>query len=132
MSFTRYDFDETLAIVSIAQSQIKKVLAAWGDSTEGYGEWGGGFLLELKGGAEKRYAYIAGWCDTTGWGCQDGADVTYYREEPAIDILEKVTENFVGEFHIRWELEPEDLNRFIRGEISADEYDMIEEEREDN
>ncbi len=130
MSFTRYDFEETLAIVSIAQSQIKRVLAAWGDSTEGWGEWSGGFLLKLKDGADKQYAYITGWCDTTGWGCQDGADVTYYSEEPTTDILEKVTEDFTyGDDQIRWELEPTDLNRFIRGEIDVNEYDIINDDK---
>ena len=84
--------------------------------------------MELEDGAEERYAYITGWCDTTGWGCQDGVDVSYYREEPTTDILEKVTKDFMGDEDIRWELEPVDLNRFIRGEIGADEYDMIEEE----
>ena len=31
--------------------------------------WTGGFVLKLKDG---RFAYLTGWCDYTGWGCQDG------------------------------------------------------------
>lgn len=24
-----------------------------------------------------RYALLTGWCDTTGWGCQDGGSINY-------------------------------------------------------
>jgi len=37
-------------------------------------------LLEMKDG---RFAVLTGWCDTTGWGCQDGADVSYESSESA-------------------------------------------------
>ncbi len=133
MSFTRSDFSETLDLLPIDKAGIKRVLAAWGDSTEGYGEWAGGFLIEFhsRSAAGGRYAYITGWCDTTGWGCQDGADVTYYKEEPALSSLEETTEGYMGKRAIRWEHEPADLNRFVRGEIGVCELDEADEARQE-
>jgi|SRR6185437_10611336 len=34
-----------------------------------WGEWSGQMLARLSDG---RFIFCGGWCDTTGWGCQDG------------------------------------------------------------
>jgi hypothetical protein len=33
------------------------------------------WLLWLQDGT---YAYVTGWCDYTGWGCQSGGEIEYY------------------------------------------------------
>lgn len=43
------------------------------DSPEGYGSWEGWCVVLLKDG---RWACLEGWCDTSGWGCQDNAERT--------------------------------------------------------
>lgn len=81
MSYTTYDFKESLERappLGLSASDVAEVVAAWG-RTGDYAEWEGGFLLRLKDG---RHAYLSGWCDTTGWGCQDGIDVHFYQERP--------------------------------------------------
>jgi hypothetical protein len=93
--------------VEITRENIETVHYAWGRSPEGYGSWEGGFILELKDG---RFATIEGWCDTTGWGCQDGVTVTFKEDGPH-----------------PWETKdldgdplPADLNRWVKGEFDVD------------
>ena len=99
MSYTRYDFSESMDRATITPDKIDSVIAAWGESTEGYGEWSGGFVMKLKDGT---YAYLTGWCDTTGWGCQDGADITYYDTLPDYATFKK-----------EWDIDPIDINKWL-------------------
>lgn len=110
-SYTRYDFSESLDRESITPDKIKEVLAAWGNvEKDGAccdacgGEWTGGFLLLLK---DERYAYLSGWCDYTGWGCQDGINLTYYEEIPKLSHLEDVPSD-------KWDIDPIDLNKWLQ------------------
>lgn len=96
--YTSYDFAESLEHERINESDVARVIAAWGDSPDGWGSWEGGFLMLMKDG---RYCYLTGWCDTSGWGCQDGASVEYYDTLPAYKTLS-------GD--VNWDLEPADLN----------------------
>lgn len=92
MAYAIYDFSETLERVSsFSKNDVAECLAAWGEQGD-HSEWNGGFILRLKDG---RIAVVQGWCDTTGWGCQDG-----------------VIEQFA-------DADPVDLNRFLRGEIEV-------------
>lgn len=77
MTYTVDDLAESLQRVKLS-APVETVLCAWGKSEEGYGEWSGGFVLRLKNG---EFAVLTGWCDTTGWGCQDGAEVSVYPSE---------------------------------------------------
>jgi hypothetical protein len=102
MSYCTNDFDESLREVQLEAKPVK-VLKAWGRAEEPdvccHSDWSGGFLMLLENG---RYAYLSGWCDYTGWGCQDGAEVVH------ADAPEKLTlpdEN--------WDDEPADLNKWI-------------------
>ena len=108
MSYTTYDFHATLFNSAIAgqidPAKIVRVVAAWGSQGD-CAEWHGGFLFEISDG---RFAYVSGWCDTTGWGCQDGAEITYYDTQPERDRLEKSRS-------IEWDEEPADLNRYVKG-----------------
>lgn len=45
-------------------------------------------VFRLKDG---RYAYVTAWCDYTGWGCQDGADISY-ADSPEALVPEMDTE----------------------------------------
>lgn len=111
-SFTSYDFSESIAQAEgFAMADIDSALAAWGENGD-YAEWSGGFLLRLKDG---RFAYVEGWCDTTGWGCQDGVETRLFDAEPELTDLSL---GYSGKPAVRdWAVNPEDLNRLIRGEI---------------
>jgi hypothetical protein len=100
MSYALYDYTETLNVCGVDPHNVKRVIASWGEQGD-YAEWSGGFLLEMKDG---RFAYASGWCDTTGWGCQDGANVTYFESEPERESLEDRVKD--------WDEEPSDLNRW--------------------
>lgn len=106
--YTLYDFTESLD--SIDPASIARVLAAWGEQGS-YAQWTGGFLLEMKDG---RYAYVDGWCDTTGWGCQDGRSETWFDSRPSeADLPEKDPYDERPPM-TQWGDDPADLNRYIR------------------
>lgn len=124
MSYATYDFTESLNLVPIAASDIAAVEAAWG-SGDGMGteaghykwaedsatDWSGGFLLRLKDGT---YAYVTGWCDYNGWGCQDGAEVHHYDSKPELSSLPPVSEYGCSVPPAEeWDIEPADLNRWL-------------------
>jgi hypothetical protein len=99
--FTTYDFTESLSRESIEREDIKRVVAAFGGPVEWDG-WSGGFLMEMKSG---KFLYLTGWCDYTGWGCQDGTSKTEYETLPALADLKAEYE---------WEEDPADLNRYVQ------------------
>jgi hypothetical protein len=108
MSFTNYDFSETLAGCGIDRTDVKRAVAAWGIEGD-YAEWEGGFLLEMKDG---KYVYVSGWCDTTGWGCQDGTSRKDFDAMPDLATLESDRESWqdkIGE----WETSLPDLQKYI-------------------
>lgn len=124
MSYATDDFTESLQRVTLERAEIKRVVAAWGHGT-GMGkdaghfrwaehsasDWEGGFLMQL---ADGRYAYLTGWCDYTGWGCQDGARVTFYDSLPALDSLPPHSEwSSQPPAPNDWDDEPADLNRWL-------------------
>jgi len=119
-AYTTYDFTESLDRVGIHREQIEHVIAAWGEHGS-CAEWEGGFLLKLKDG---RHAYIWGWCDTTGWGCQDGAQVEYSDERPSLVVKRGTPQHIGGYLEVLgggdpakwqqdWDEDPADLNRYV-------------------
>lgn len=112
MSYALYDFTESLDRAGFEPAEIQTVCAAWGYSPEGYGSWSGGFLMELTDG---RFCYLSGWCDTTGWGCQDGVEFKFYEQRPGLDSLNKPTSS--GEYEYEppggWDIDPADLNKWL-------------------
>jgi hypothetical protein len=84
----RYDLTESLNKAGINPDYVDRVLYAWGHGDEGYAEWEGGFILSLKDG---RYVYVWGWCDTSGWGCQDGGGVIPFNHQPTIAEVVEAT-----------------------------------------
>lgn len=120
MSYTTHDFSESLNRVGIKAADVETVIAAWGGG-DGMGEdsgWSGGFLFRLKDG---RIAYLQGWCDYTGWGCQDGAEVVWFDAQPALADVKAPPEMY-GEPH-DWDEEPADLNRWLASG-AKDPYDL--------
>lgn len=128
MSYTTYDFSESLNRAKIDPTLIAEVIAAWGGgsgqghdsgpgwSEDGVTEWSGGFLFRLKDGT---YAYVWGWCDYTGWGCQDGAEVERFTERPDLDTLRTLDDAAPADEH--WDVSPADLNLWIqRGAVAID------------
>jgi hypothetical protein len=129
MSYTLYDFTESLAVCRREHSEsapkneeLVRCAAAYGDGggqdTNDYEDWYGGFLVELKSG---KFAYISGWCDTTGWGCQDGAEVEFFDEKPALESLKRSFYSDGGGPTSGWDLDPADLNKWI-GEGCPERY----------
>jgi len=124
MSYATQDFTESLDRVDLEPSTIERVMAAWGHSEgmgedaghyrwseDGASEWSGGFLMRLKDG---HYAYLTGWCDYTGWGCQDGAEVTYFATPPELSSLPPASEySPKPPAPEEWDIEPADLNRWL-------------------
>jgi hypothetical protein len=117
MEFTSTDFAETLRRARFdLPAKPLSVLKAWGKNGD-YSEWEGGFVLLLE---DKSYAYITGWCDTTGWGCQDGFTVTLGE---SIEALKLPLICDYSEEPIPWaEGSPEDLNAWVRAGFK-DTYD---------
>lgn len=111
MTYSISDFTESVQRSQIGEKDIKHVHAAFGGSCCGScgSEWSGGFLMELKDG---RWLYLTGWCDYTGWGCQDGIEETYFDSRPKLESLKK--DNEASD----WDLDPTDLNRQIQGKIN--------------
>jgi hypothetical protein len=99
MSYTTYDFSETIDGCGIKRDEIAAVEAAWGLDGD-FAEWEGGFVIRLTSG---KRLYITGWCDTTGWGCQDGTEIVELQEEAKLP-----------EGEIDWDIDPADLNNFVK------------------
>jgi hypothetical protein len=100
MSFTTYDFSETHKGAGFPREDIERVEAAHGENGDG-NEWSGGFIMRMKDG---RRVYISGWCDYTGWGCQDGTNVEVMSDDAPLPP------DAEGE----WETDPADLNRYVQ------------------
>lgn len=107
--YTTYDFSESLDGAGVPIGTVRRVVAAWGESPEGFASWTGGFLLELCAGG---YAYVTGWCDTTGWGCQDGTELHLFDVLPERCALPGTNAS------TQWDEDPEDLNLIVRGETA--------------
>jgi hypothetical protein len=120
-TYATYDLSESLDIArsregaNISREDIETVHYAWGYSPEGYGSWEGGFILELKDG---RFATLTGWCDTTGWGCQDGVEVEYHLSLPdaPTDLCSASWASPPNTPVIADHL-PADLNRWVKGDF---------------
>lgn len=70
-----YDFQQCLDC-AIRDSAIKEPIEVVDILAAIFGENDGPswhYILKLK----KGYAYLTGWCDYTGWGCQDGGAIAY-------------------------------------------------------
>jgi len=83
VGYGTFDFTESLRVAGVELHQVEKVLYGWGNvdeqgkcCNECGGEWSGGFIFRMKDG---RVGKVTGWCDYTGWGCQDGADVEWIK-----------------------------------------------------
>ncbi len=126
MSYTTEDFSESLRRVDeFDKKHITRVLAGWGHgtgmgtdtghgwSTESASDWQGGWLLEMNDG---RFVYLSGWCDYTGWGCQDGVNVQWFDSRPDLESLRAKGDDWPQ--LEAWDIEPADLNRFIASEAS--------------
>ncbi len=132
MSYATEDFAESFGRVPLTPSDVERVIAAWGEGN-GQGaeecpthmrwsensptDWSGGFLMLLKDG---RFAYLTGWCDYTGWGCQDGARVDFFDAEPDLSTLTRFHDPEWVNYQpdpappaAEWDIEPADLNRWL-------------------
>ena len=115
MSYSGFDFTESLSRAQVecgfGFGDVARVIAAHGGSSEGWGEWSGGFVLALKDG---RYAYLSGWCDTTGWGCQDGISCEFYEKLPDWRALADVSDGLDANGDpLGWDEDPADLNGML-------------------
>lgn len=116
MAYDLYDLTESLSQVGLAREDIEACLLGFGYSPEGYGSWTGGFVLKLRDG---RWALVCGWCDTTGWGCQDGANIWTWMAEPTTEAIQEKVREYTYDLDCMDEADPHpaDINRWIKGEV---------------
>ena len=69
-----YDLKTILGYEGIKEEAVKKVMACVFGENDGP-SWH--YILQMKDG---RYVYLTGWCDYTGWGCQDGSDSGWHKK----------------------------------------------------
>lgn len=131
MSYTVNDFSESLSRSYIEPNKVAQVVAAWGwgngqgakdqkdkkfDDGYGVSDWAGGFLLKMVRGD---HIYLSGWCDYTGWGCQDGIEIEYLGyNKPDFKHLGGSDRSAETDRPIpkeEWDLEPIDLNNWLQG-----------------
>jgi hypothetical protein len=97
------DFEESLKKVQLEAAPVK-VLKAWGRAESPdvccHMDWSGGFVMLLENGT---YAYLSGWCDYTGWGCQDGAEVEHAAQLADLKLPQEES----------WDDNPADLNKWL-------------------
>ena len=107
MAYAVQDLKYSLERVSLP-SPPNRCIAAFGRKGDAC-EWKGGFLLGLENG---QFALLTGWCDTTGWGCQDGTQCQVF------DKLDNASEEFAElcvDIPVREiDFNPDDLNKFLR------------------
>ena len=113
--YTTYDLEESL-VREIGKDAVDSVIAAFGDQGD-YAEWTGGFLLKLKDG---RYCFLQGWCDTTGWGCQDGTSVDYFDAAPDLKDLKSKFSYPENQEITEWDISPADLNIWLKSDRESD------------
>lgn len=108
MGYSTYDFEESMRITGVKLDDIEHVLAGWGNVDENGkccsecgGEWSGGFIFRMRDG---RIGEVSGWCDYTGWGCQDGAQVEWMEVGAGLPEIPKGAD-----------IDPADLNEIIGG-----------------
>lgn len=117
--YTSYDFNASWERAGAGDP--KHVHLAWGYNGD-FAEWSGGFIVETQSGA---FVVIYGWCDTTGWGCQDGAEshVCLTLDQAKEWAVDHWQETFVygspyshsskPEGEPDWDKDPSDLNHEI-------------------
>ena len=120
MSYDLYDFTESLNVAGVEPTRVEHCALAFGDSPEGYGSWHGGFVCHTRSGAP--WVFVFGWCDTTGWGCQDGAYVVDFDHEPTREEIDAAWKDELGDMGGLFEPEdfdeaPADINRYLVGEL---------------
>jgi hypothetical protein len=117
MAYDLYDFTESLSVAGVPEQRVEHCSFAFGEQG-GYAEWEGGFVCHTRSG--KPWIFVFGWCDTTGWGCQDGAWVVEFDTEPSVEqIVGEWRKQMHGEPPITLaDRDPIDLNRHLRGEAS--------------
>lgn len=117
MAYDLYDFTESLSVAGVPQQRIAHCEWAFGEQGD-YAEWEGGFVCHARSG--KPWVFVFGWCDTTGWGCQDGAYVAEFDARPSFDECERAwTEAGLGT-DMPWsggDEHPTDINRLLVGEL---------------
>ena len=120
--YSLYDFTESLSQVrrELGTAKVVRVVKAWGEHGD-YAEWRGGFVMKLDDG---RYCYLEGWCDTSGWGCQDGVEIRFASTVRQLDLPKERTTWWSGPQElIQWDAHPSDLNNWIRSG-SPDPYEV--------
>lgn len=55
----------------VTRDDVAEIIAYYDSSDQDpiWGEWDGSMVARLHDG---RFIFAGGWCDTSGWGCQDG------------------------------------------------------------
>ncbi len=114
-TYSLNDFAESLQRVKLPSPPFE-VIRSWGEGYQPGQEWSGGFVMKLADGT---FAYLSGWCDYTGWGCQDGAHITLSPTIEGLDIGSNLHQQPPSESS--WDESPSDLNKWIAGGMKSEE-----------
>jgi len=111
--YALYDFTESLEKVGLKKEDVVKVAFAWGGPEEWDG-WEGGFIILLK---NHNLAYLSGWCDYSGWGCQDGATLVIKSDKGHLVNLDnfdkRAKDLFEIDKNVQLDKDPIDLNNWL-------------------
>lgn len=92
-----YDLKQIMEYENVKKEDVKEVLACIFGENDGPG-WH--YILEMKDGS---YIYLTGWCDYTGWGCQDGSSSV--KGKTLDDIMDLVQDEDYGHKDVRRQLQ---------------------------
>lgn len=116
--YTIFDLHESLDRASqfgFSERSVVRCSYGWGNNSES-SEWHGGFVLLLKDG---RWVHLTGWCDYTGWGCQDGINATFFDHEPTMKEIIASTDGYTAEDVQHGDKDPGDLQNYLDGKIDV-------------
>jgi hypothetical protein len=83
----QWDIEYASGVAGLNYEDVKEVVHVWAVSPEGWGSMDIELVLALKDG---RFAYFSAWCDTTGWGCQEGASQITYGTS-VVELIPEMT-----------------------------------------
>lgn len=118
MAYDLFDFTESLSVAGVPEQRVEHCSFAFGEQGC-MAEWEGGFVCHTRSG--KPWIFVFGWCDTTGWGCQDAAWVVEFESEPTAEQIDAAWRAQMSAAPPvgNGDRDPIDLNRHLRGEVSA-------------
>lgn len=90
------DLEQIISYEGVEKKDVKRVLACLFGENDGP-SWH--YILEMKDGT---YTYLTGWCDYTGWGCQDGSKSI--KNKSLEELIPQIADDDFGHKNLREQL----------------------------